>query len=165
VTAPGATAGSEGASEEGRNVVFLFAGAAATSVLFTVDAFFAFAGWRVMNGKPGYARASLQHLHAFTERREPFLAAIAMASTLALGLEAGTHRPRVACLLGGALIALVAHLLLHMKTACLVRTFSMAPVDSVERQSRGARLEAAMVTRASLQAAAFICIVAAGLLV
>ncbi len=144
--------------------MILFAGAAATSLLFAADAFFAFAGWRVMNGEPTFARSCVRTLYGCMERREPFVAAVAIVATLVLAVHAGVGHPRVVCLLGSALVALATHLLLHVKTGCLVKGFTAAPVGSVEWQSRGAKLEAAMVTRASLQAAAFICIVAAGVL-
>ena len=97
------------------------------------------------------------------ERRAPFFAAVAMTASVALALRAGISHPRAMCLAGGAIFALTAHLLLHLKTAGLMRSFKAAPPGSVEWQSRAVKLEAAMVTRASLQAAAFICIVTAGM--
>jgi hypothetical protein len=147
-----------------RIVVLLLSGAVATAVLFTTDAFFAFAGWRILVRKQSFGRECVKRAHAFTEKREPLFAAIAMASAVALALNAGVGHPRAACLAGGALVALAAHLRLYAKTSCLMRVFEAAPVGSAEWHSRAGRLEAAMVTRASLQAAAFICIVAAGMM-
>jgi hypothetical protein len=132
-------------------------------VLFMTDAFFAFAGWRIVVQKQTWIRGCVVRAHAFTEKREPVFAAVAMLSALVLAVGAGVSRPRAACLAGGALVALAAHLLLHLKTACLMRGFEAAPVGSAEWHSRAAKLEAAMVTRASLQGAAFICVVAAGM--
>ncbi len=146
-----------------RAVVFILAGALTTSVLFSADAFFAFAGWRALARKASWGRDCVRRVHCFTERREPFFAAIAMLSAAALAAQAGTAHPQAACLAGGALVALGAHLLLHLKTACLMRSFEAAPIGSAEWHTRAGRLDAAMVTRASLQAAAFICIVAAGM--
>jgi hypothetical protein len=143
-------------------VVFLLSGAIATSVLFTADAFFAFAGWRALGGRESWGRDCVRRVHAFTERREPFFAVVAMVSGAVIAAQA--RCPQIACLAGGALVALAAHLILHLRTACLMRAFEQAPVGSAEWQTRGAKLDAAMVTRASLQAASFICIVAAGLM-
>ncbi len=145
-------------------MVVLVTGAVATSVLFSADAFFAFAGWRALGGKSTWCRNCVRKAHAFTERREPFFAVVAMVSALLLCVGAGADHPRAACLAGGGLVALAAHLMLHLRTACLMRGFEEAPVGSAEWHSRAAKLDGAMVTRASLQAAAFICIVAAGLL-
>jgi hypothetical protein len=153
------------ASDTYRTVVLLLSGAAATSVLFVTDAFFAFAGWRILVAKQTWGRGCVRRAHAFTEKREPFFAAIAMISAVLLGLSAGVSHPRAVCLAGGALVALAAHLRLYAKTACLVHVFEAAPLGSAEWHTRAGRLEAAMVTRASLQAAAFICIVTAGLMV
>ncbi len=139
-------------------VLFLVSAAVATCVLFTTDAFFGFSSWRMLA-----TRQRLRHLHAYTEKREPILAAVAMAATVALALGAGMAEPRTACLAGGAVIALAAHLVLYVKSRCVMRTFDSAPVGSAEWYSRAAKLEATMMTRASLQAAAFICIVAAGI--
>jgi hypothetical protein len=143
--------------------MIVLAGALATSVLLTADAFFAFAGWRAV-GKPSWGCSCVRKAHAFTERREPFFAAIAMISASLIAIQAGGEHVRAACLAGGALVALGAHLLLHLRTAVLMRAFEAAPPGSAEWNTRGARLDAAMGTRASLQAAALICIVAAGLL-
>jgi len=144
-------------------VLIVLSGAVATGVLFTVDAFFAFAGWRFLFAKQTWGRRCVQRLHAYTEKHEPVLAVVAMATAGLLAFHAGHEQPRVACLASGGLVALVAHLLLYARTACLVRGFDNAEVGSAEWQRCAGRLETAMVTRASLQAAAFICIVAAGL--
>ena len=146
-------------------MVLLLSGAAATSVLFATDAFFAFAGWRILMRTQSFGRSCVRRAHAFTEKREPLFAAIAMASAVALALNAGVGHPRAACLAGGALVALAAHLCLYAKSACLMQGFAAAPIGSAEWHTRAGRLEVAMVTRASLQAAAFICIVTAGLMV
>jgi hypothetical protein len=145
-------------------VVLLLSGAAATSVLFATDAFFAFAGWRILLRKETWGRGCVRRLHAFTEKHEPLFAAVAMASAVMLALNARVGHPRAACLAGGALVALAAHLLLYAKTACLMRGFEEAAVGSAEWHARAGGLEAAMVTRTSLQAAAFICIVTAGIM-
>jgi hypothetical protein len=145
-------------------VLIVLAGALSTSVLLTADAFFAFAGWRALGGKASWGRDCVRKVHAFTEKREPLFAAVAMFSAAALAVRAGTAHPQAACLAGGALVALGAHLLVHLRTACLMRAFEAAPIGSAEWSSRGAKLDAAMVTRASLQAASLICILAAGLL-
>jgi hypothetical protein len=145
-------------------VVLLLAGATATSVLLTTDAFFAFAGWRVCAEQKTWVRELVRRVHAFAEKREPLFAAVAMAASVALALNAGPGHSSVACLAGGALVALSAHMLLYWKTACLMKRFEDAPAGSAEWHSRAAKLEAAMLTRASLQAAAFICIVTAGLM-
>ncbi len=145
-------------------MVILLSGALATSVLFSTDAFFAFAGWRILLGKPSWGRDCLRRLYSFTERREPFFAALAMVAAVVLAARSGQDHPRAACLAGGALVALAAHLLVHVKTACLMRGFEAAKVGSAEWRAAAGKLETAMVTRASLQAAAFICIVAAGIL-
>jgi hypothetical protein len=144
--------------------MIVLAGAVATSVLFSADAFFAFAGWRALGCRASWSCNVIRRAHAFTERREPFFAVVAMVCAVLLAWQAGGAHPRAACLAGGALVALGAHLLLHLRTACLMRAFEEAPLGSAEWNTRGARLDAAMVTRASLQAASFICIVAAGLL-
>jgi hypothetical protein len=144
-------------------VVIPLAGALATFVLFTTDAFYAFAGWRILVRKQTWGRECVVKIHAFTEKREPVLAAIAMLAAAALAAGAGVEHPRAACLASAALVALGAHLVLHLRTACLVRGFAAAPVGSAEWHTRAAKLEAAMVTRASLQGAAFICFVAAGM--
>lgn len=146
-------------------MVLLVSGALATSVLFTVDAFFAFAGWRIRTTGKTWCRASVQRLHGKTEKREPLFAAVAMAVAVALVMNCGVTHPRAACLAGGALVALSAHMLLYLKTACLMQRFESAPVGSAEWHTRAGTLEAAMLTRASLQAAAFICIVTAALMV
>jgi hypothetical protein len=153
------------ASDIHRTVVLLLSGAAATSVLFVTDAFFAFAGWRVLVAKQTWGRGCVRRAHAFTEKREPVLAVVAMISAVLLAFSAGIGHPRAICLAGGALIALAAHLRVYAKTACLVRAFEAAPFGSAEWDTRAGKLEAAMVTRASLQAAAFICIVTAGMMV
>ena len=145
-------------------MVLLLAGAAATSVLFATDAFFAFAGWRIRIKKQSWGRDCVRKLHGFTEKREPLFAAVALAAATLLALQAGVGHPRVACLAGGAVVALGAHLLVYVKTACLMQGFEAAPAGSAEWHARATKLEAAMVTRASLQAAAFICVVAAGML-
>jgi len=144
-------------------VLILLSGAVATAVLFATDAFFAFAGWRFVFAKPTLGRQRVRRLHSFAEKHEPLLAAVAMIAAGALAASAAFGHPRAACLAGGGLVALAAHLLLYLKTACLMRGFDAAPVGSAEWLASAARLQAAMVTRASLQAAAFICIVAAGL--
>ena len=139
-------------------MLFLLSAAVATCVLFATDAFFGFASFRLLA-----TRQRLRQLHAYTEKREPLLAVVAMAATIAVAAGAGADQPRVACLAGGALVALAAHLVLYLKSRCLMKTFDAAPVGSAEWYSRAAKLEATMVTRASLQAAAFICIIAAGI--
>jgi hypothetical protein len=146
-------------------VLVLASGAVATSVLFATDAFFAFAGWRVLIARKTWSGDCVRRLHAYTEKREPFFAAIAMASAVVLAFQGGAGHPRAGCLAGGAIIALAAHLLVYMKTAALMKRLKEAPVDSGEWHSRAAKLELAMVTRASFQAAAFICIVTAGMMV
>ena len=146
-------------------MVLLLAGALSTSVLFATDAFFAYAGWRIRSTGKTWCRASIQRLHARTEKREPFFAALSIAVSLALALTAGPGHPRVACVAVGALVALIMHMVLYVKTAFLIRQFETAPVGSAEWHSRAGRLEAAMLTRASLQAAALICIVGAGMMV
>jgi hypothetical protein len=143
--------------------MFLCLGASATAVLFATDAFFAFAGWKILIRKQTRGRELFLKVHAFTEKREPFLAAIAMLSAVGIAAFPGAGHPRAGCLAGGAVMALAAHLLLHLRTACLVRGFEEAPIGSGEWRTRAGKLEAAMVTRASLQGAAFICIVAAGI--
>jgi hypothetical protein len=114
--------------------------------------------------KETWGLGCVRKLHAFTEKHEPIFAAVAMAAALMLVLNTRVAQPRAACLAGGALVALAAHLLLYAKTTCLMRGFEDAPVGSAEWHTRAGALEAAMVTRTSLQAAAFICIVTAGLL-
>jgi hypothetical protein len=146
-------------------VVVLVAGAAATSVLFATDAFFAFAGWRILIKKKSWGRDCVGRLHSYTEKREPLFAVIAMVSALVLALQAGTGHPRASCLACGAIMALGAHLLIYTRTAALMQSFKAAPVGSGEWHAGAARLEVAMVTRASLQAAALICIVTAGVMV
>jgi hypothetical protein len=144
-------------------LAFLLLAAAATFVLLTTDAFFAFAGWRMLASGPApWQRAC--GLHARAERHEPWFAAVAMAASVMLGVGAGLDHPRVSCLAGGAVVALAAHLVVYTKVACLMRGFEAAPIGSEERTAVAGRLESAMVTRASLQGAAFICIVAAGMM-
>jgi len=145
-------------------VVLLLSGAVSTSVLLTTDAFFAFAGWRILIAKKTWGRDCVRKLHGFTEKREPIFAAIAMFSAVAVATGAGLAHPRVACLAGGALVAMAAHMLLYLKTACLMMGFESAPLGSAEWHTRATKLEAAMVTRASLLTAALICIVAAGMM-
>lgn len=143
--------------------MFLVLGALATFVLLTTDAFFAFAGWRLLAARAPWKRACVSQLHAFTEKREPFFAAVAIAASTMLVLTSGVSHPRAACLAGGAVVALGAHLLVYLKVSCLMRGFEEAPVGTEQWRTIATRLESAMVTRASLQAAAFICILAAGL--
>jgi hypothetical protein len=145
-------------------VVLLLSGATLTSVLFITDAFFAFAGWRILVKKQTWLLGCVQKAHAFTEKREPFFAALAILIAAALALNAGMDRPRAACLAGGALVALLAHMRLYAKTTLLMRRFESVTTNSAEWHVLAGRVEAVMVTRASLQAGAFICIVAAGMM-
>jgi hypothetical protein len=143
-------------------VLFLLAGTVTTAALFITDAFFAFAGWRILVKKQTGGRASVVRGYARMERHEPTLAAVAMTAAAALAIRAGfTHVPGM-CLAGSAFVAIGAHLLLHLKTVCLMQRFEEAPVCSAEWHTRAAKLEAVMLTRASLQGAAFICLLAAG---
>ena len=144
-------------------MVLAVSGAVATSVLFATDAFFAFAGWRLLLARRTWGRECVRKLHAYTERRTPFFASIAILCTMLVAISSGFSHPRAGCLAGGASMALVAYGLVYARTACLVQQFKSAPVGSAEWHTRAGKLEAAMVTRASLQAAALICIVAAAL--
>ncbi len=140
-------------------MVILVAGAVSTGILFVADAFLAFTGWRVLGAKSPTSRLTAGVLCRFAERRELPVAAVAMGAALFLALHCGAAHPRAACLAGGALVALAGHLIVYVKTACLLQQLAAAPLGSAEWVSRGARVEAAMLTRASLQAAAFICFV------
>jgi hypothetical protein len=144
-------------------VLLALSGALATSVLFAADAFFAFSGWRVTGRSSSWGRAVTAQAHTFAEKREPLFIGIAMAASIGLALTAGPEHPRAGCLAGGAFVALLGHLLAYKRTACMLRGLGATAIGSSERASSAAKLETAMVTRASLLGAALICIVAAGL--
>jgi hypothetical protein len=144
-------------------VLLLLTATASTGTLLMADAFFAYTGWRLLASKDGLPRRSAGQICWFAQRKELPFALVAMASALTLALEAGSVHPRGACLAGAALVALGAHFLVYLKTACILEGLKSAQVGSADWYARGGRLEAAMVTRASLQAAAFICIIAVAL--
>jgi len=152
------------ASKPTSTVLLLFTGALATSVLLVTDGFYAFAGWRILRSQRSWGQSCVRRAHAYSEKREPLFAAVAMAAAVGLAIGSGLGHPKATCLAGGALVALSAHLLLHVRTACLMRGFAAAPPGSAEWLASAGKLEAAMVTRASLQAAALICIIAAGMM-
>jgi hypothetical protein len=139
-------------------LLLLLSAAVATGVLFATDAFFGFSSF---GSSP--TRRRLRTFCASAEKREPFLALVAIVAMGAVAVVEGMDHPRTTYLAGGALTALAAHLVLYGRSRCLVRGFDAAPRGSAEWYSRAAKLDATMATRAYLQAAAFICIVAAAL--
>ena len=139
-------------------------GAAATALMFATDALFAFASWRCPVAARAATSTRFRKLHGFVLKREPLLAVVALLACAALLARAGVSIPSAACLGAGAVIALVGHQVIYVKTGCLMRGFEASPVGSDAWRAAGGKLEIASVARASLLAAALICLVSAGLL-
>jgi len=148
-------------------VLLGLAAALPTCVALATELVFACAGRKGLFLRQGALGLTVRQAHREVERHIPWLTGTAAVASLGLALSAGILT-RPGCLALGAALALGAHLKLYSEVAkrfqddtkCLERP-STSTVDLAAMQSRW---EVEMTTRASLHAAALVCIVASVLL-
>jgi hypothetical protein len=148
-------------------VLLGLAAAMPTCLALTAELIFVCAGAKGLFLRPGPVGLTVRRAQGAVERQIPWLSGFAAVASLGLALSAGVAT-RAGCLALGALLALGAHLTFYSRVArrfqddsrCLER-LSASGVDLVALQ---ARWEVEMTTRASLHAAALVCIVASTML-
>jgi hypothetical protein len=138
-----------------------------TCVALMSELSFACASKKGLFLRPGFVGLTVRRAQRAVERQIPWLSGVAAVLTLALALSVGPLT-RAGCLALGATLALGAHLKLHSlvgkpfqdDTANLER----ASATSIDLAALQTRWESDMTTRASLHAAALVCIVASMIL-
>jgi len=144
-------------------VLLGIAAALPTCVALAAELTFACSGRKGLFLRPGAIGLAVRRAQGVVERQIPWLTGAAALASLALALTTGLMT-RPGCLALGAALALGAHLKFYSQvakrfrddTTCLER-LSASGADLVAVQSRW---EIEMTTRASLHAAALVCIIA-----
>jgi hypothetical protein len=144
-------------------LLLAFTALASTSIALTTELAFSCAGRKALLLRAGPLGLAVRRVYRGLDRAIPYLLGVAGAASLGLALGAGLTS-RGGCLGLGATLALVAHYALYVKTgrrfrddtACL----ELSKIPPKELAAVQARWEVAMHTRASLLAAALVCVVA-----
>jgi hypothetical protein len=148
-------------------VLLGLAAALPTSVALVSELMFACAGKKGLLLRPGTVGLMARRTHREFERRIPWLSGVAAVASLGLVVSSGPMT-RAGFLALGAVLALVAHLKLTAQLAKRFRDdtqgFERASATSVDVATIVGRWEPEMATRASLHAAALVCIVASMIL-
>jgi hypothetical protein len=117
--------------------------------------------------RPGAVGLRVRRMQRAVDRQIPYLSGFAAVAAVGLALSAGPTT-RAGCLALGAMLALVAHLTFCSRVArrfeddvtCLERLSA----TGIDLEALQARWEVEMTTRASLHAAALVCIFASMML-
>jgi hypothetical protein len=144
-------------------LLLAFIALASTSIALTTELAFAFAGRKAWLMRPGALGLAARRLYLQLERSIPLFSGIAAGASLVLALLAGLTT-RAGCIGLSGVVVLGAHLALYIQVARRLR----ADAECVELSrtspgelSAGKELwEVAMSTRASLLAAALVCVIA-----
>jgi hypothetical protein len=144
-------------------LLLAFTALASTSIALTTELAFSCAGRKALLLRAGPLGLSMRRVYRLLDRALPLFSGVAGAASVGLALGAGLASSG-GCLGLGAALALLAHYALYAKTgrrfrddtACL----ELSKIPPKELAAVQARWEIAMHTRASLLAAAFVCVVA-----
>jgi hypothetical protein len=148
-------------------VLLGLAAATPTCVALSAELVFTCARRKGLFLRPGAAGLRVRRAQRAVERQIPWLSSFAAVASVGLALSAGLMT-RAGCLALGALLALGAHLTFYSQGA---RRFwddttglERLSASGIDLAALKARWEVEMTTRASLHAAALVCIVASMML-
>jgi hypothetical protein len=144
-------------------VLLGLAAASPTCIALATELSFLCAGRKGLFVRSGAIGLTLRRAYRVAERQIPWLSSVALAASLALALSGGLLT-RAGCLALGGALTLGVHLKLYSQVARRFRDDSKCLDDASGAVADLARLQARwdveMTTRASLHAAALVCIVA-----
>jgi hypothetical protein len=148
-------------------LLLAFAALASTSIALTTELAFACAGRKGLLLRAGTVGLAARRLYRAFDRCIPVLSGVAAATSLGLALAAGVTT-RGGTMGIAAALALGAHMALYAQVARRFRAetgcMELAKIPVHELAALQARWDVAMTTRASLLAAAFVCVVASVIL-
>ena len=148
-------------------MLLAFTALASTSIALTTELAFACAGRKAWIMRPGPLALAARQLYRWLDRSIPLLSCVAAAASLAFAASVGVTT-RAGCMGLAGVLALGAHLALYAQVARRFRAdaecLGVSRVPPIELAKLQSRWEIAMTTRASLLAAALVCVVASVIL-
>jgi hypothetical protein len=143
-------------------LLLAFTALASTSIALTTELAFACAGRKAWILRPGPFALAARKLYRWLDRSIPLLSCVAAAASLAFAVSVGVTT-RAGCMAVAGVVTFGAHLALYAQVARRFRAdtecLGVSRVPPSELAQLQSRWEIAMATRASLLAAAFVCVV------
>jgi len=144
-------------------LLLAFTALASTSIALGTELAFACTSRKAWLMRPGPLGLVARRAYRCLDRRIPWISGVAAAASLVVALSAGVTT-RAGCIGLAAVLALGAHLAFYAQVARRFRAdaecIEVSTVPPGELAGLRERWDIAMTTRASLLAAAFVCVVA-----
>jgi len=148
-------------------LLLAFTALASTSIALTTELAFACAGRKAWLMRPGPVALAARRLYRWLDRGIPLLSGIAAVASFAFAASVGLAT-RAGCMGVAGVVTFGAHLALYAQVARRFRAaaerLGVSRVPSSELAQLQSRWDIVMTTRASLLAAALVCVVASVIL-
>ena len=148
-------------------MLLAFTALASTSIALTTELAFACAGRKAWLMRPGPVALAARRVYRWLDRGVPLLSSVAAVASLAFVASVGVTT-RAGCMGLAGVLTFGAHLALYAQVSRRFRAdaecLGVSRVPASELARLQSRWEIAMTTRASLLAAAFVCVVASVIL-